>query len=505
MLGRTKCVALVGLQGRIIDVEADAASGLPAFTIVGLPDAALGEARDRVRAAISNSGLPFTLRRLTVNLQPAGLPKTGTTFDLAIAIAVLAASDLLPERAVRGVVHLGELGLDGRVRPIRGVLPAVVAAREAGLREVVVAHANTAEARLVEDMEVRSVRSLAELVGVYRGEPVPEALLSELHDLDDDEDRESRSAATGFADDDADEPAELLDLADVAGQEEARRAIEVAAAGGHHLFMVGPPGAGKTMLAARLPGLLPDLDHNLALEVTAVHSLVGLLPGDGHLVRRPPFVDPHHTASVAAIVGGGSGVPRPGAISLAHGGVLFLDEAPEWNRATLDALRQPLEDGVLTIHRAKATAKYPARFQLVMAANPCPCGRASGHGRDCTCTPMAQRRYLRRLSGPLMDRVDLQIGVRPVTRSAIRRVGLGESTAVVAARVEQARGAQRERLAATTWRCNAQVPGRDLSNGVMQLAPAVTQDLDRAVERGTLTVRGVHRVLRVAWTLGLHT
>jgi magnesium chelatase family protein len=236
--------------------------------------------------------------------------------------------------------------------------------------------------------------------------------------------------------------------------------------------------------------------------VTAVHSLVGRLPRGSGLITRPPFVDPHHTASVAAIIGGGTGMPRPGAISLAHGGVLFLDEAPEWNRATLDALRQPLESGTLTINRSKAAATYPARFQLVLAANPCPCGRASGAGRDCTCTPMAQRRYLRRLSGPLLDRVDLQITVRPVTRAAIRRAGLAEPTATVAARVAAARAAALERLTGTRWRCNAEVPGPELATGVMALAPAVTADLEKAMDRGTLTVRGLHRVLRVAWTLG---
>ena len=500
MLGRTKCVALVGIEGELVEVEADAASGLPAFTIVGLPDVALAEARDRVRAAIANSGLPFTLRRLTVNLQPASLHKAGTSFDLAIAVAVLAASDLVPEGRVRDVVHLGELGLDGRLRPVRGVLPAVMAAERAGCRRVVVAAANATEAGLVEGVDVLADRSLAERVGLYRGEPVTEGLLADLDNLD-----ESRSAATDLDDDESDVAFDVPDLADVAGQEEARRAVEVAAAGGHHLFMVGPPGAGKTMIASRLPGLLPDLDRDLAVEVTAVHSLVGLGPRDGGLVRRPPYVDPHHTASVAAIVGGGSGLPRPGAISLAHGGVLFIDEAPEWSRTTLDALRQPIETGFLTIHRTKAIARYPARFQLVMAANPCPCGRASGHGRDCTCTPMARRRYLRRLSGPLLDRVDLQIGVRPVSRAAIRRVGLGESTAVVAARVAQARQAQVERLVGTRWRCNAEVPGPDLAQGVMRLDRSVTTDLDRAVERGTLTVRGFHRVLRVACTLLSHT
>lgn len=495
MLGRTKCVALVGIEGQVVDVEADAASGLPAFTIVGLPDAALGEARDRVRAAIGNSGLPFSLRRLTVNLQPAGLHKTGTSFDLAIAVAVLASSELVPDGPVRDVVHIGELGLDGRVRPVRGVLPAVLAAERAGFRQIVVCPANADEAALVDGVEVVVVRSLAELVGRYRGEPVPEALLVDLHDLDD----EGTAGDAGMVDSALTPSA--LDLADVAGQGDARRAVEVAAAGGHHLFMVGPPGAGKTMLASRLPGLLPDLERDVAVEVTAVHSLVGLRPAGGGLVRRPPYVDPHHTASVAAVVGGGSGLPRPGAISLAHGGVLFLDEAPEWSRTTLDALRQPIETGFLTIHRTRAVARYPARFQLVMAANPCPCGRAAGNGRDCTCTPLARRRYLRRLSGPLLDRVDLQITVRPVSRAAIRRVGLGESTDVVAGRVAEARSAQRRRLAGTPWRCNAEVPGPALTTGLMGLPGPVTQDLDRAVERGALTARGFHRLVRVAWTL----
>ncbi len=484
-LGVTQGVALVGLDGHVVDVEADVANGLPAFTITGLPDTSLGEARDRVRAACHNSGVALPSRRITVNLSPASLPKAGTSFDVAIAVAVLVAGEVVPEGAARGVVHLGELGLDGRVRAVRGVLPAVLAAARRGIERVVVPAANLAEAELVPGVRVHAARSLAGLVAAYRGEvggPEPDA-------------------ADGPVVEPVVEPVSRLDLADVVGQTEARTCLEVAAAGGHHLFLLGPPGAGKTMLAARLPSLLPDLEPAAALQVTAVHSLAGALrPGAG-LVRRPPFVDPHHTASPASVVGGGAGVPRPGAASLAHHGVLFLDEAPEFETRVLDALRQPLEEGELVIHRAAGHARYPARFQLVLAANPCPCGRASGKGTECTCTPMARRRYLHRLSGPLLDRVDLRVQVLPVTRAALSTAVAGESSATVAARVVEAREAQAQRWHGTPWRLNAHVPGHELRRGRWRLPPGTTHDIDRGIERGTLTVRGYDRVLRSAWTL----
>lgn len=480
-LGRTRCVGLAGIDGHLVDVEADVASGLPAFTITGLPDTSLGESRDRVRAACANSGVSLPQHRITVNLSPASLPKSGTAFDLAIAIAVLAAGEVVPSRWSYDVVHLGELGLDGRVRPVRGVLPAVLAAVRAGATRVVVPQGNALEAQLVPGVEVLAADTLRGLVLFYRGEgPAPEP--------------PQRASASLLL---TDPP----DLRDVIGQHEARAALEVAAAGGHHLFLMGPPGAGKTMLAARLPGLLPDLDTDAALEVTAVHSLAGVLAADGGLLVRPPFIDPHHTASPAAIVGGGSGIPRPGAASRAHHGVLFMDEAPEFDARVLDALRQPLESGELVIHRAAGVARYPARFQLVLAANPCPCGRASGTGIDCTCTPMARRRYVHKLSGPLLDRVDLQVQVQPVTRAAMDPDAVAEASAAVAARVLLARAVQRERWVGTGWRVNAQVPGADLRRGRFRLSPIATKVLDRGVERGTLSVRGYDRILRCAWTL----
>ncbi|NUS11058.1 MAG: ATP-binding protein, partial [Streptomyces sp.] len=512
---RTCSVALVGVEGVVVEVQADLEPGLAAFALVGLPDKSLIESRDRVRAAIVNSGETWPQKKLTVGLSPASVPKGGSGFDLAVACALLAANERIAPAAIADLMMIGELGLDGRVRPVRGVLPAVLAAADAGYRQVVVPERTAAEASLVPGVAVLGVRSLRQLVAVLNGEPVPEEQDETLPG----EGRPdpmlaglsvpgggvgsglavSLGGSAGGAGPARGEGAvsPALDLADVAGQGAARLALEVAAAGAHHLYLKGPPGAGKTMLAERLPGILPPLTRQESLEVTAVHSVAGILPAGRPLVDTPPFCAPHHSATMPSLVGGGSGLPRPGAVSLAHRGVLFLDEAPEFTVKALEALRQPLESGHVVVARAAGVMRLPARFTLVLAANPCPCGRYSMMGAGCECSPTAVRRYQARLSGPLLDRVDLRVEVEAVGRSELMGHAPGESTAVVAARVREARHRAAARYAGTPWRANGDVPGHELRTR-WPVAPGAMHAAERDMERGLLTARGLDRVLRVA-------
>lgn len=489
-VGQTWSMGLVGVQGTMVKVEADAAQGLPAFTVSGLPDTACRQSPERVRSAAQHTGVALPQRRITVNLSPAGLPKAGTAYDLPIAVATLEACGVLRPGSAAGVAHLGELGLDGSVRPVPGVLPCVLAAARAGLREVVVPRANAREARLVPDVTVYAVASLRDVLLTHTARATGDTLPL---DIVADEGDEAPEDLAGLG-------RVVPDLADVAGQHQARHALEVAAAGRHHLCLVGPPGAGKTMLAQRLPGILPPLDTAEALEVTSVHSVLGVLDDLGALVRHPPFVAPHHGSSMAAVVGGGSGRIRPGAISRAHCGVLFLDEAPEFRRDVLEALRQPAESGSVTIARGDQVLRMPARFQLVLAANPCPCGKGWGKGADCTCSPTLRRHYGTRLSGPLMDRIDLHLFVPPIKPGSLHAES-GESSADVAQRVLEARARQARRLTGTPWRVNADVPGAEIRSGVLRPPADSTTALDHALDTGGLTIRGYHRVIRVAWTL----
>ncbi|WP_063041704.1 YifB family Mg chelatase-like AAA ATPase [Nocardia grenadensis] len=475
-LGRACSIAVRGIDGQVVEIEADIGQGLPSVHLVGLPDTSLQESRDRVRAAVANTGEKWPDGRVILALSPATLPKVGSVYDLALAVAVLHAADIVPSERLTGTVLLGELALDGRLRRVRGILPAVLAARRAGRKTVVVPEAALPEAGLVAGIRVLGAPTLRAAVDWLRGEG-------------------------GLAESPGGHPPQPSipsgDLRDVAGQHEARWALEVAAAGGHHLLLTGAPGIGKTMLAQRLPGVLPPLSEDEALEVTAVHSVAGTLSDEQPLITDPPFVAPHHSTSVSAMVGGGSGSARPGAVSRAHRGVLFLDECAEIGAKVLEAMRTPLEEGEVRIARRDGVARYPARFQLVLAANPCPC--APAREVDCICAPLARRRYLGKLSGPLMDRIDIWLEMHPMSGAGLAATE-SEDSATVRGRVIAARAAAVARWRDEGWRTNAEVPGYALRRR-FPLPAETTAPVEAALRLGRISARGADRALRVAWTV----
>jgi len=482
MFAKALSGAVVGIEAALVEVQCDISTGLPAFTIVGLPEKEVQESRERIRSAIRNSGYQFPARRITANLAPADVKKEGVGLDLPLALAILKATEQLPCEHLEDYLLLGELSLDGELRSVKGALPIALAARRAGVKGLIVPQGNADEAAIVEGLRVFGVRTLSETIGLLSGE-----LELSPHSFDHEGYFRARQEYG-------------LDLNEIRGQEQAKRALEVAAAGGHNLLMIGPPGSGKSMLAKRLPTILPQLSFEEALEVTKIYSIMGLLSPEQPLITQRPFRSPHHTISYAGMVGGGHGVPRPGEISLAHCGVLFLDELPEFERSVLETLRQPLEERQITISRAAMAVTFPANFTLVAAMNPCPCGHLGDPKRRCRCSSIDIRRYRKRISGPFLDRIDLFVEVPRLGKEELMGKPTGESSCEVRRRVERARALQRSRFAEERIYTNAQMGIREVRRHC-RLTDEAQKLLESAIDRFGLSARAYSRVLKVARTI----